>query len=318
MGCLKTTYRNETETPFCGVWKRGVGEKELKDPYDYGWRQYDPALGRWHAPDPSSDQYYSLSPYNYVANNPLLFIDPDGRVIDGDTERVEDLKDEANRPIKYENKRQSRLQAKIDKRSAAGKSTKGQERRLANSEARESQLNEALTEISALEASETVYYINSDYQDQADGTSGNTSYDASNNRINVDVSQSYGLAGLAHELKHAYQFETGKVDFVKTTGGPGLLYDITDEVSAFRRQFAFNPNSLGNINSFSQINSFSVRRLNPNYANLPGNSLDTSWKLKAIEMSHGGQRVNLNLTNGQFKHFGVRYSEAGYTNLISK
>lgn len=46
--------------------------------YDYGARQYDPVLGRWHAADPMAEKYYEISPYNYCNNNPVKYIDPTG------------------------------------------------------------------------------------------------------------------------------------------------------------------------------------------------------------------------------------------------
>ena len=49
------------------------------DWYDYGARHYDPALGRWHTMDPMCEKYYSVSPYTYCVNNPMKYIDPDGR-----------------------------------------------------------------------------------------------------------------------------------------------------------------------------------------------------------------------------------------------
>ena len=54
----------------------------LNNPYlDYGARQYDSDGAVWLGKDPLSEKYYPISPYSFCANNPIKFVDSDGRDI---------------------------------------------------------------------------------------------------------------------------------------------------------------------------------------------------------------------------------------------
>ncbi|MBE6266222.1 MAG: RHS repeat-associated core domain-containing protein [Prevotella ruminicola] len=56
--------------------------------YDYGARQHDPILARWDRIDPLCEKYYSVSPYVYCANNPIMFVDLHGDSITIDNQSI--------------------------------------------------------------------------------------------------------------------------------------------------------------------------------------------------------------------------------------
>jgi RHS repeat-associated protein len=86
-GLTQKGYNNlTTSLGSAGAKKYQYNGKELQedfglDWYDYGARFYDAGLGRWHVIDPLAEKYPNVSPYAYCANNPVLFIDPNGQEI---------------------------------------------------------------------------------------------------------------------------------------------------------------------------------------------------------------------------------------------
>lgn len=82
-----SNFLNLVKNRFLEFYNYKYNGKELQDDlvglnlYDFGARNYEPAIGRWMNVDPLAEKYFPISSYVYALNNPMYFIDPDGNFI---------------------------------------------------------------------------------------------------------------------------------------------------------------------------------------------------------------------------------------------
>ncbi|WP_372474891.1 RHS repeat-associated core domain-containing protein [Capnocytophaga sp. ARDL2] len=197
--------------------------------YYYGARYYDPRLSVFISVDPMAEEYRNIGGYVYTANNPINFIDPDGREIKDHDNVVANFKKEITNNINTQ--KELIKKGYIDSNSG---------------EKLISFYTNILDEISKLEKSDQIYNVYLDTSNKEGGMK----YDMSSGEIMISVDNNIGL--VAHELHHAYQYEVGDVSLVVDNSSYGMLYDITDETNAYNReralvtgmQFFQTPNSI--------------------------------------------------------------------------
>ncbi|QJP35146.1 hypothetical protein F0365_12485 [Nonlabens sp. Ci31] len=256
--------------------KYGFGGKEEQGELGLEWhdfhaRNYDASLGRWMNLDNLSEMYYNHSPFNYTTNNPIYFIDPDGnKIIDNDgivsKQKSQIASDQNDVNLMVSN---GALDTEVAKKI-------------------NNFYNSVLKEITDLEDSKQVYRVS--YDSNFSGNEGETSYDWINHDVAVKFSKSASFGTVGHELKHAYQFETGNVGF--TRNGQSPLYDITDETEGYNRELDLERT----ISQFSPVNPLSPIKGNkrdftdqdiidkgktftvPAYQNLPSSSISINSK----------------------------------------
>jgi hypothetical protein len=184
--------------------------------------------------DPLAEKYYPFSPYSYVLNNPLIFIDPTGMVVEyADNES----KDRVN---KYSDEWARRKDGSI--RTRRGENV------------RNKNYNEAFASIiKRLDKAEETYRFSF-----SEGSAGSLNFDG--NVINVVIAnpgEGYGAGAdgiLFEEVKHAEQFLDGKVFFGK---GSNNNWAVAMSIDAEYEAKKFVVDNL-RINDYHVVDGFRV------------------------------------------------------------
>lgn len=289
MNCLAHYTRFDYRFGFNGM----EGDNELKGEGNSNstfFRQHDPRLGRWLSIDPKVHTSPWESPYVSMGGNPIWFNDPLGDKFDpASQKKVDSHKGKTESLI-------SSLDKKINKLEGEDGLSKKQQSNLDYYKESKGELSNALTEIGVLEASDQMYTIR-DY-----GKAGGLlSYDPSSDVIYVNVDAL--TSTLAHELKHAYQFEKHQVSFASGEDGEewggGYLYDVQDEVEAFRRQFSYDrfsinyPEKGARANKFSDITPGLMKKIGYDLSLFPGGIDGNSNAFDSYKVKSGGTELDV-------------------------
>ena len=203
---------------------RLYGGKELQDEtvaghplgwYDFEARMYDPLIGRFISTDPLAEKYYGLTPYGYCKNNPIVFIDPNGKKIEpfGNEEKEAYM---AYRNIVFSDNKYSYIQE----------------------------------ELIRLENAEEVFRIRMGENASRNVGGGNFIYNKETDEFDVNITDfgDFNTTGkIAHELKHADQYIKGELGFDirgDEKFGKPIAYDINDEYEAYTRQSFFDTKTI--------------------------------------------------------------------------
>ena len=201
--------------------------------------EYDTRIGRRWNLDPKPNP--STSSYSTLANNPIVYKDVLGDTISGDLGAYKQVKNYVTNSISTIDQNINNVIIQINSRETAGKGTKSLKRKLNKLETLKGSYQEVLNEFTTLEQSSQVYNIITDGSsvDLPPNAGGLTEFNNQTGYVDIKIGTTMSfIESLPHELKHAFQFQTQKLS-LGWNGGGGVLYDLQDEVEAYRRSKLF-------------------------------------------------------------------------------
>jgi hypothetical protein len=198
--------------------------------YTAFFRVADPTIGRWWQIDPKVDDYYHVTPYNMMGNNPINITDPLGdewKDPKNDAKMAAKISkgvDKANASLTNQN---AKLDSRIAKAEAKGKSEKadGFRAQKANNNSMIAENNSTKDKLGKMAESKTLFTFKT-----IDGNKGGT--EARGGVVVMEVTNRLG--NQVHEVEHGFNIGIRK----KWDG------QEQSEIRAYRAQFSADPTSM--------------------------------------------------------------------------
>ena len=225
--------------------------------YDYGARRHFPPALLWYTPDEMAHKFTHLSPYTFCAANPVRYIDLTGREFTpGSMAFIDMFITKINSRIEDNERDINDLLEKIASGTLSARAEKRANKKITKAKNNIDYLNGIISEVNMLSESTQLYDIQSDNSlnippDLMTGMGGekrNTAcFKIETGLFEIRLGD-VSVGSIAHELMHAYQFETGAISYgnyeKNLNGFP--YYDKTDEVEAYKRESFFRNTFFGN------------------------------------------------------------------------
>ena len=222
--------------------------------YDYGARRHFPPALLWYTPDEMAHKFTHLSPYTFCAANPVRYIDLTGREFTpGSMAFIDMFITKINSRIEDNERDINDLLEKIASGTLSARAEKRANKKITKAKNNIDYLNGIISEVNMLSESTQLYDIQSDNSlnippDLMTGMGGekrNTAcFKIETGLFEIRLGD-VSVGSIAHELMHAYQFETGAISYGKYENG-FPYYDKTDEVEAYKRESFFRNTFFGN------------------------------------------------------------------------